>query len=112
MATLLEEHAQGERRTHIVCERRGLKEDDQLELEFRRLCDGANALGRRLAFDIVMVDKKSNSCGLQLADLVARPIGRHVLAPGQPNRAYEILEPKLRRSPGGKVDGWGLKCFP
>ena len=34
------------------------------------------------------------------------------LDPRQPNRAYEILEKKFRRSPRGKIDGWGLKVFP
>lgn len=98
--------------THVVFECRGAKEDAELEREFRRVCAGANALRRPLPFDIVFADKKSNSAGLQLADLVARPIGRHILAPAQPNRAFEILREKFRTSPEGKVDGWGLKVFP
>lgn len=49
-------------------------------------------------------------CGVQL---LSRPaIGRKVIDPAQANRAYEILEKKLRRSPAGKVRGWGLKVFP
>jgi len=59
-----------------------------------------------------MADKKCNSAGLQVADLVARPIGRKILAPGQPNRAYDILQRKFRRSPSGRIEGWGLKVFP
>jgi hypothetical protein len=59
-----------------------------------------------------MCDKKCNSPGLQLADLVARPIGRKVLQPHQPNRAYDILQAKFRRSPDGTLFGWGLKVFP
>jgi hypothetical protein len=43
---------------------------------------------------------------------MARPIGRHVLSPAQPNRAYDIIEKKLRRSPTGEVLGQGLKMFP
>jgi hypothetical protein len=65
-----------------------------------------------VGFEIVFAGKKTNSAGLQLADLTARPIGRHVMDPGQPNRAWDIIERKLRRSPAGKVDGWGLKIFP
>jgi hypothetical protein len=57
-------------------------------------------------------DKRTNSAGLQLADLTARPIGRHVMDPAQPNRAWDIIEPKLRRSPQGEVNGWGLNIFP
>lgn len=35
------------------------------------------------------------SSGLQLADLVARPIGLKTLRPGQENRAFESLQPKF-----------------
>jgi hypothetical protein len=93
-------------------ERRGKREDDELELAFRRIRDGANYVGEMPGFEIIFADKKTNSAGLQLADLTARPIGRHVLDPAQPNRAWEIIEPKLRRSPAGVVRGWGLKVFP
>lgn len=98
--------------THLVVERRGKREDDELELAFRRIRDGANYVGEMPGFEIIFADKKTNSAGLQLADLTARPIGRHVLDPAQPNRAWEIIAPKLRRSPAGAVRGWGLKIFP
>ena len=71
---------------HIVFEERGKREDDNLELEFRRVIDD-NRTGDRLPFGIVFSSKESNAAGLQLADLVARPIGRHLLKPEQPNRA-------------------------
>lgn len=92
--------------SHIVLERRGRKEDDELELVFRRFCDQ-----NEFPFLPVFAHKQNNSAGLQLADLVARPIGRHVMNPGQANRAYDILKEKLYQ-PGGDVDGWGLKVFP
>lgn len=50
----------------------------------------------------VFADKKSNSCGLQLADLTARPIGIHYLRPEQDNAAYEIIKLKIK----------SLKTFP
>lgn len=108
----LKSHGQHVRMTHIVVERRGKREDDELELAFRRIRDGGNVVGAMPGFEIVFADKKTNSTGLQLADLTARPIGRHVVAPSQPNRAWDIIERKLRRSPDGKVAGWGLKIFP
>jgi hypothetical protein len=58
------------------------------------------------------MDKKHNSTGLQIADLTAHPIGRHVINPGQQNRAFQLIEPKLRRGPNGRRDGYGLKIFP
>ena len=108
----LRDRGQHLRTTHIIVERRGKREDDELELTFRRIRDGANQWDVMPGFEIVFVDKKTNSSGLQIADLTARPIGRHVMKPEQPNLAWEIIEPKLRRSPGGKVTGWGLKIFP
>ena len=81
--------------THVVFEARGKREDNELELEFRRVCDGANSSGERSPFQIVFVSKQSNSCGLQLADLVARPVGRKLLRPDQDNRAWDILKSKF-----------------
>ncbi len=57
--------------------------------------------------EIVFADKKTHSAGLPLADSTARPIGRHALGPTQSNRAWDIIEPKLHRSPQGEVSGWG-----
>jgi len=54
--------------------------------------------------------KKTNSCGLQIADLVAHPIARHVVRPEQPSIAFEIVKKKLLGYP--KHMGTGLKCFP
>jgi hypothetical protein len=68
--------------------------------------------GLEETLDIVMASKKVNSAGLQLADMVARPIGRHLLNSGQSNRAYDILNGKFRRSRAGQIKGWGLKVYP
>ena len=59
-----------------------------------------------------MIPKSSNSAGLQLADLMARSVALHHLRPEQPNRAFEIIETKLCRSPSDKTEGWGLKLLP
>ena len=114
---LLAEKDQEALETHVVFERRGKKEDNELELEFRRICDRSNNFNKRLPFRIVMADKKVNSAGLQLADLVARPIGVNYLRPDQPNRAFEVLKPKFyckggRPNVGQDFEGWGLKIFP
>lgn len=111
------EKRQTESITHVVFERRGKKEDNELELEFRRMCDGANKLGIPLPFDIVFADKKVNSTGLQLADLVARPVGMRVLKPGQENRAFAVLKKKFycsggRENVGEGFEDWGLKIHP
>ena len=103
--------------THVVVERRGAREDKELELEFRRICSGSNPQGVQLPFEILFADKKAMSSGLQLADLVARPMGLQVLRPEQPNRAFDVLKNKFfceggRPQAGQGYDGWGLKIVP
>ena len=108
----LERRGQSEKRTFFIFESRGRKEDTDLELEFRRTCSRGNYAGREFNFDMRFADKKSNSTGLQLADLIARPIGLRVFRSEQANRAYEVIEGKLDRGPGGEIFGFGLKLFP
>jgi hypothetical protein len=109
---LLRSAGQDDALTFVVCEARGAREDAELELEFRRIRDGANYFRRPLPFDLLIADKKTNSEGLQLADLTARPIGLKVLRPDQTNRAAAILDAKLYRDSTGSTLGTGLKVFP
>jgi hypothetical protein len=111
------EKGEAQKKTHIVVECRGNKEDTELELEFRRICDGNNRLGITLPFEIIFADKKVMSSGLQLADLVARPIGLNTLRPEQENRAFDALKKKFycdggRESVGQGFEGAGMKIYP
>ena len=112
MFHFLSGQGQAEQRTPVIVECRGRKEDKELELTFRRYCDITNAHSRPLPLDIVMVPKASNSAGLQLADLIARPVGVHHLRPEQPNRAFDIIQTKLHRNNVGQTDGFGLLRVP
>ncbi len=98
--------------TTMVVECRGKKEDADLELSFRRTAQGHNIHGLSLPFEIVFADKKTNSTGLQLADLVSHPIGRQHLNPTQPNQAYGVVETKFQRSLSGLIEGSGRKVLP
>lgn len=83
---------------HFVFEKRGDKEDRDLELEFRRVVDGQNPMRVPFqGFKLRFADKRSNSTGMQLADLTARPIGLAYLRPAQPNRAFDVIRSKLCR---------------
>jgi len=108
----LQERGQRGRLTHIVFERRGRQEDRSLELEFRRIMDRTGMQGMADSLELMLVSKQVNSAGLQLADMVARPIGRHLLNPDQPNRAYDLLRNKFRSGPQGAIRGRGLKVYP
>lgn len=100
------------KQTYIIFERRGENEDKNLELEFRRVISGNNYDGISYPFQIKFATKQHNSAGLQLADMIARPIGIHCLRPEQTNIAYSIIEKKLHRSRQGYIEGYGLKIFP
>jgi hypothetical protein len=101
-------------RCYVVCESRSPKtagtgkEDGALELEFRRIVAGKHYLQSGLetmpCFDIVFASKQANSTGLQIADLIARPIGLRVFRGNQANKAFEIIRTK--------VWAGGLKVFP
>ncbi len=113
----LQEKSQHNKKTHVVVECRGKKEDRELELEFRRICDQQNRFGIQLPFEVIFSDKKVMSSGLQLADLVARPIGLHFLRPKQENKAFEILKKKFycgggRQQVGAGYEGVGMKIYP
>ncbi|KQM79467.1 DUF3800 domain-containing protein [Xylophilus sp. Leaf220] len=117
LRSFLAEKGQDAVKTHVVVECRGKKEDAELELEFRRICDGDNPGNRGLPFDVVFADKKTNLAGLQLADLVARPVGLHYLRPAQPNQAFELLKKKFlcdgdRAGAGAGFEDIGLVIYP
>jgi hypothetical protein len=110
--SFLQTQGQADRLTHVICEARGRKEDSDLKLEFCRVCAGHNSLQKTLPFEIVIADKKSNSEGLQFADMVARPIGLSTFRPHQSNRAMKILEKKLHKNADGLALGYGLHLHP
>ncbi len=110
-----------DRELPMLIEGRGKKEDRELLGVFRDLRRGTGPLSLKLRYNarevlskmrLYFYSKEQNVAGLQLADLVARPIGVRYLKPHQKNRAYEVIHSKLRRGPQGQVDGYGLKIFP
>lgn len=101
----------------IVIEKRGQKEDRQLVAHYNGVVDsgtyhvGANRFKNRVT-DFAMMAKRDNNIGLQIADLCAYPIARHVLNSEEPYIPFQIVQCKLYCSKNGKVEGYGLKVFP
>jgi len=63
--------------------------------------------------DLSFNQKIQNIAGMQIADLVAYPIGRWVLDKTKENKAFTIIEAKLHRKPGTTTYlNYGLKIFP
>ncbi len=95
--------------TTVTFEARGKKEDKNLEIAFLQKVNNPFYGGK---LDINIIDKKSNQSGLQIADLVARPIGRHVMNSSQLNYSFEIIKNKFRKDKNGNFIGCGLNIFP
>ena len=97
-----------------VIERRGKKEDKSLLNYYNQLLDRGTywVNGERMRRYFKRLDmrwKSENIIGLQVADLVAYPITRHVLNPDGVNLAYDVLKKNIYQ-----IDGkmYGMKVFP
>lgn len=99
----------------IVAEKRDPTLDHELELAWLNLkVSGtrflqARAIEERVA-SLVTRDKRENIAGLQLADLVVSPIGRHVIGK-RTHEDWTIIESKFRRWRGEHL-GPGLVVLP
>lgn len=103
-----------EGKLNIYIERRGVKQDRALLNYYNRLrATGtkwvtAERLVSRLG-NFNFCFKKENIIGLQLADLIAYPITRHVLNPKEPNPAYDVICDKIYTYKGAIL---GMKIIP
>lgn len=108
LLVFLRSKGQDGRHVHVLFECRGKEEDAALELAFLRIVDGTSTWGYRkhdfriMRFDAKFIKKSTNSIGLQLADLTARPIALQTMRPDQPNRTYDVIRAK----------SVGIKVFP
>jgi hypothetical protein len=101
----------------INTEERGSKEDKMLISDFNSILDlgtfyiSPERLKERIT-SFKFHNKRDNIIGLQIADLNAYPLARHLLNPKEPYIPFKILENKIYCSKDGERDGWGLKSFP
>jgi hypothetical protein len=99
----------------IVAEKRGPLLDRELDIAWLNLkIRGTGYVQAQQIEDridaLVSRHKRENIAGLQLADLVVSPIGRHVI--GKPDHDdWKIIKSKLRRR-GGRYRGAGLVVLP
>ena len=64
---------------------------------------------KKYAKSFALLPKKANVVGLQVADLVAYPITRHILDPNEPNMAYEIIKNNIYSENTKQI---GIKLIP
>lgn len=96
---------------------RGAKEDELLAAQFNSIMDrGTHYVNsERLKSRIIgfkFYQKRDNIVGLQIADLSAYPLARHLLEPEVPYIPFDILKRKIYCDKDGSYKGWGLKVFP
>lgn len=104
-------------RVDIKIEKRGRREDAQLLEQYNRIKDSgtyfvnASRFKNRIS-DFDFVAKKENVIGLQIADLCAYPLARHVLNSEEPYIPFKIIQDKIYCNNAGEYRGFGLKVFP
>lgn len=101
----------------IITESRGATLDGQLRLAWQSIqAHGTQYIRgseiRQRINDLQIQPKSDNLAGLQLADLVASPIGRHYLGKTD-YEDYALIEQKFRRHPlAGTIEGYGMVILP
>jgi hypothetical protein len=70
----------------------------------------ANTLQQRVT-SLNLRGKKENLAGLQLADLVVSPIGRHILGKRE-KEDFQIIRQKFGTNNRGVYEGYGLVILP
>ena len=98
--------------THVILETRSKEENKDVKKfleKYHRKC-----ISKSIPYNIEtkVSHKRTNTFGLQLADLIARPIGLSVLKPEQPNRAHDIIKKKYLCDKNGNYLNVGLKINP
>ena len=100
----------------IVAESRNPTLDQDLEYSWSSLrrrgsgYSGIEKIRDRIS-SLSLHSKRRNIAGLQLADLVVSPIGRHILGKSDKDD-WQIIEQKLRRGPHGEIADYGLVLLP
>lgn len=109
----LDEHNDCEN-LEIIIEKRGKKEDAKLANHLNKL----NQVGtfyvdvermKKYVLKHTFLDKRQNSNGLQMSDLLAYPIAKKIIFPEGVNISYELIKDKFYTK-NGKL--YGLKVFP
>lgn len=100
----------------IIAEKRGPELDRELDLAWLNLKINGTKFMQASWIDervsgLRLRGKDAGLCGLELADLVVTPIGRHLIGK-QTKEDFRIIERKFRRSPKGNHLGWGLVVLP
>lgn len=101
----------------VLVEERGKKEDRMLQAHFNSIMDRGTYYVKSGDFKNLLCKfkfhpKRENVIGLQIADLCAYPLARHLISPEEPYIPFKLIESKIYSDEKGRYNGWGLKSFP
>ena len=96
----------------IVGDHRGPGDDRRLRMHHEKLLHSSSEYTSIYAnlIEGLFIHPSNISIGIQLADMVAGAVWRKFER--EDDRFYKLLEPSLRRSATGAVEGYGLVKFP
>lgn len=96
----------------VVCDHRGPKDDARLRELHQQLLDGSkkNFSSYPNLIEGLFIAPSHLSVGIQFADMVAGAVFRASKA--KDTRYFQQIEGSFRRSPTGKLEGFGLVKFP
>lgn len=108
------DNIQSPKNVSIYIEKRGKKEDALLATHLQKvLARGTYYVSserlNKLIKGFKFYDKKQDIIGLQIADLIAYPIARHVIDPQRANPAFDLFDCKFYWKNNAR---YGLKIFP
>ncbi len=96
----------------VVCDHRAPRGDERLRELHNELLRGTRAAASRYEnlIEGLFIAPSHLSVGVQFADMVAGAVFRRFKAGD--NRFFSQIEPSFRRSPSGRLEGYGLVKFP
>jgi len=102
---------------HIKAEKRGSREDNLLLAHYNSILDKGTYYVSKQRMQKTIAgfkfhSKRDNIIGLQLADLCAYPLARHLIAPQVPYMPFDVIKGKIYCNRAGNFRGYGLKLFP
>lgn len=96
----------------MVADHRGKTQDDALRYKHHRFIEADAPIFSTYSnyVETLFLTPSHTSVGIQLADMVAGAIGRKFNS--EDGFFYDQIEGSFRRSPAGRIDGYGLVKFP
>jgi Protein of unknown function (DUF3800) len=96
----------------VISDHRGAHDDKALRLHHQKLLYSASEFISRYdnLVESLFVQPSNMSVGVQLADIVAGAVWRKFEK--NDSRWFDMLTPAFRKSPSGRIDGYGLVRYP